>query len=115
MNFRNAVIQDKLLYMTQEEIIEYCNQVFVYDKDFDGYGHSRMRPVLTREELVSFAKHFYGLALSDMKKEILAKYQKDVNPAIVNSADNEQIMFNVGQARGIVDIIKLIKQLAENE
>ena len=70
---------------------------------------------LENSSQLSIAKHFYSLAMEDMKKEILAKYQKDVNPAIVNSTDNEQTMFNVGQARGVADIIKLIKQLAENE
>ena len=44
--------------LDNDKIIDYAHSKFYYDKDFDGYGHSKFRPVLTREDLISFARHF---------------------------------------------------------
>ena len=44
--------------LEDDKIIDYAHSKFYYDKDFDGYGHSKFRPVFTREDLISFARHF---------------------------------------------------------
>lgn len=49
--------------LDKKTIIDYVHNHYHYDKDFDGYGHSNLRPVFTREDLTEFARHFYELGL----------------------------------------------------
>lgn len=53
--------------LDDDEIIDYAHSKFYYDKDFDGYGHSKFRPVLTREDLISFARHFAEWGKNNLK------------------------------------------------
>ena len=54
--------------LEKETIIDYVHNRYHYDKDFDGYGHSNLRPVFTREDLTELASHFYSLGLNARKK-----------------------------------------------
>jgi hypothetical protein len=54
--------------LEKETIIDYVHNHYHYDKDFDGYGHSNLRPVFTREDLVELARHFYELGLNSRKE-----------------------------------------------
>ena len=53
--------------LDKETIIEYVHNNYHYDKDFDGYGHSNLRPVFTREDLIELAHHFFNLGLNARK------------------------------------------------
>ena len=55
--------------LEKETIIDYVHNHYHYDKDFDGYGHSNLRPVFTREDLVELARHFFELGLNARKEE----------------------------------------------
>lgn len=55
--------------LEKNEVIDYTHQHYYYDKDFDGYGHSKFRPVFTREDLIDFACHFYELGFNAKKKK----------------------------------------------
>ena len=55
--------------LDKETIIDYVHNHYHYDKDFDGYGHSNLRPVFTREDLTELASHFYELGLNARKEE----------------------------------------------
>ncbi len=59
--------KEQNLELDEEDIINYVHSKFYYDKDFDGYGHSEMRPVFTREDLIELAKHFFELGLRENK------------------------------------------------
>lgn len=47
--------------LEKDDIIDYVHSHFYYDKDFDGYGHSELRPVFTRDDVEVIARHFYEL------------------------------------------------------
>lgn len=64
--------------LEKEDIIGYANRRLFYDKDFDGYGHSKLRPVITREELVSLARHFYELGKQAKKEGLKGTYEENV-------------------------------------
>ena len=72
--------------LEDDKIVDYAHSKFYYDKDFDGYGHSKFRPVLTREDLISFARHFAEWQKSQMlikssKKEVdefMSRCDRDV-------------------------------------
>lgn len=53
--------------LDKQTIIDYVHNHYHYDKDFDGYGHSNLRPVFTREDLTELARHFYELGLNARK------------------------------------------------
>lgn len=55
--------------LEKEIVLNYAHEHYYYDKDFDGYGHSKFRPVFTRDDLIGFAHHFYLLGLNARKKE----------------------------------------------
>ena len=55
--------------LEKETIIDYAHNHYHYDKDFDGYGHSNLRPVFTREDLTKLARHFYELGRLNARKE----------------------------------------------
>ena len=54
--------------LNKETIIDYVHNHYHYDKDFDGYGHSNLRPVFTREDLTELARHFYSLGINARKE-----------------------------------------------
>lgn len=55
--------------LEKDDIIDYVHSHFYYDKDFDGYGHSELRPVFTRDDVEVIARHFYELGLAARKGE----------------------------------------------
>ena len=55
--------------LEKETIIDYVHNHYYYDKDFDGYGHSNLRPVFTREDLIALVRHFFNLGLNARKED----------------------------------------------
>lgn len=63
----DAILEQPEVDLDKETIIEYVHNNYHYDKDFDGYGHSNLRPVFTREDLIELAHHFFNLGLNARK------------------------------------------------
>ena len=70
LNEEFVVIQDQPeVDLDKDDIIDYVHSHFYYDKDFDGYGHSELRPVFTRDDVEVIARHFYELGLAARRGE----------------------------------------------
>ena len=76
--------------LEDDKIIDYAHSKFYYDKDFDGYGHSKFRPVLTREDLISFARHFAEWGRKQVLQEIYDGKVKPVDKITAAWLDDEQ-------------------------
>lgn len=70
MRYKESHQEQQKPELEKDEIIDYTHHHYYYDKDFDGYGHSKFRPVFTREDLIDFAHHFYELGLNSKKEQI---------------------------------------------
>ena len=55
--------------LERETVLNYAHEHYYYDKDFDGYGHGKFRPVFTRDDLIGFARHFYELGRNARKED----------------------------------------------
>ena len=78
--------------LDDHEIIDYAHSKFYYDKDFDGYGHGKFRPVLTREDLISFARHFAKWGVEQFAKIVRANLSEIGKDA---QSQFEQLYFEI--------------------